>query len=185
MTAGLPRSWQVAIDWVVTIAAAIGLVIAIKAWVVNPYKIPSASMEPTLHGCTGCHNDRVLVDKLSYRTHDVHRGDVIVFHRPAAWQVADKVLIKRVIGLPGEELTTRRGVVYINGLAVDEPYLNTACRGGTKDLPKTLVPDGEYFVLGDNRCDSADSRTFGPVPQSSVIGRAFMIIWPFGRVHWL
>jgi signal peptidase I len=170
---------------VCTVGAAAALLL--RTFVVAPYIIPSASMEPTLHGCTGCNDDRVLVNKLSYRIHGIHRGDVVVFHRPKTWQVSDKVLIKRVIGLPGDVLTTRRGTVYVDGLQLAEPYVNPGCKGGTIGLPSksvTVRPD-TAFVMGDNRCDSSDSRRFGAIPQSSVIGRAFVTIWPFGRIHWL
>jgi signal peptidase I len=173
----------------VLVVCAVGATAALllRTFVVAPYIIPSASMEPTLHGCTGCNDDRVLVNKLSYRFHGIHRGDVVVFHRPKTWQVSDKVLIKRVIGLPGDVLTTRRGTVYVDGLQLAEPYVNPRCKGGTIGLPSksvTVRPD-TAFVMGDNRCDSSDSRRFGAIPQSSVIGRAFVTIWPFGRIHWL
>lgn len=174
-------------------AAAVVIVIVgaaallLRAFVVAPYYIPSGSMEPTLHGCKGCNDDHVLVDKLSYRMHDIRRGDVVVFHRPKAWKVSDKVLIKRVIGLPGDVLTVRKGTVYVDGLALEEPYLNPACHGVTTNFPRkpVTVADGQAFVMGDNRCDSSDSRRFGPISDSSVIGRAFVTIWPLGRVHWL
>lgn len=171
----------------------VGVVIAVVAalllrtYVVAPYYIPSASMEPTLHGCQGCNNDHVLVDKLSYKTHDLRRGDVVVFRKPDAWQVSDKVIIKRVIGLPGDVLSERSGIVYVNGLALEEPYLDPDCKNGTTDFPKAsvTVADGQAFVMGDNRCDSSDSRRFGAISDSAVIGRAFVIIWPLGRIHWL
>jgi signal peptidase I len=170
---------------VVVIAAVIATLL--RTYVVAPYYIPSASMEPTLHGCTGCNNDHVLVDKLSYKMHDIHRGDVVVFHRPKAWQVSEKVLIKRVIGLPGDTLTAKDGIVYVDGLALSEPYVDKACQSGTTNFPSkpVTVPDGEAFVMGDNRCDSSDSRRFGAIPDSAVIGRAFLIVWPLGRLHWL
>ncbi|MEP7021077.1 MAG: signal peptidase I [Pseudonocardiales bacterium] len=176
-----------AIRMVVVLAVAVLLAVLLRRYVVAPYYIPSASMEPTLHGCSGCNNDHVLVDKMSYKGHGIRRGDVVVFHRPKDWRVSEKVLIKRVIGLPGDTLTARNGIVYIDGLALDEPYLNRACQRGTSNFPKApvVVPDGQTFVMGDNRCDSSDSRVFGPVPDSMVIGRAFMIIWPLGRLHWL
>ena len=122
--------------------------------------------------------------------HEIHRGDVVVFHRPKSWNVSDKVLIKRVIGLPGDTLTDRNATIYVNGLALDEPYLNLSCKGTTfptkngKPVSFT-VTDGQAFVMGDNRCESFDSRRFGAIPDSSVIGRAFVIIWPFGHLHWL
>jgi signal peptidase I len=170
---------------VVVIAAVIATLL--RTYVIAPYYIPSASMEPTLHGCTGCNNDHVLVDKLSYKMHDIHRGDVVVFHRPKAWQVTDQVLVKRVIGLPGDKLSARNGIVYVDGLALEEPYLDKACQSGTTNFPTkpVTVPDGEAYVMGDNRCDSSDSRRFGAIPDSAVIGRAFLIVWPLGRLHWL
>jgi signal peptidase I len=171
----------------VIVVVATTAALLLRAFVVAPYFIPSASMEPTLHGCSGCNNDRVLVNKLSYRIHSIHRGDVVVFHRPKTWQVSDKVLIKRVIGLPGEVLTTRKGIVYVDGLELAEPYLDRHCPSGTVGLPakSVTVPPDTAFVMGDNRCDSSDSRRFGAIPESSVIGRAFVTIWPFGRMHWL
>jgi signal peptidase I len=170
---------------VVVIAAVIATLL--RTYVVAPYFIPSASMEPTLHGCSGCNDDHVLVDKLSYKMHAIHRGDVVVFHRPQAWQVTEKVLIKRVIGLPGDTLTARNGIVFVDGLALQEPYLDKACQSGTTNFPTkpVTVPDGEAYVMGDNRCDSSDSRRFGAIADSTVIGRAFLIIWPLGRLHWL
>jgi signal peptidase I len=177
----------------VLLAIAVVTALLLRAYVVSPYYIPSASMEPTLHGCSGCNNDHVLVDKLSYRMHDVHRGDVVVFHRPDTWPVPEKTLIKRVVGLPGDRLAVRDGKVYVNGLQLQESYLNAACPPMTslsEDPGSPVrtygpVPPGELYVMGDNRCDSADSRAFGPVPTADVIGRAFVIIWPLGRVHWL
>jgi signal peptidase I len=110
-----------------------------------------------------------------------------VFHRPRSWPVPDKVLIKRVIGLPGDRLSERDGTVYANGLELEEPYANSACKGGTTNFPtkSVTVPAGHAFVMGDNRCDSSDSRSFGAIADSSVIGRAFVIIRPSDRVHWL
>jgi signal peptidase I len=170
---------------IVAVVVIVLAAVALRTYVVSPYYIPSASMETTLHGCSGCNNDHVLVNKLSYKLHGIHRGDVVVFHRPTNWQVPDKILIKRVIGLPGDVVSARAGVVYINGDQLAEPYVDLECAQGTQSLAQATVPAGDVFVLGDNRCDSADSRTFGPVPKSDVIGRAFLIIWPLGRIHWL
>jgi signal peptidase I len=174
---------------VIAALAALGL----RTYVVAPYYIPSASMEPTLHGCPGCDNDHVLIDKLSYKLHDVHRGDIVVFNRPATWSaVAEKVLIKRVIGLPGDVLSIKSGALYVNGQQLDEPYVNPSCpkMQNFADAPNNStatvlppVPKGEVFVMGDNRCESEDSRAFGPVPTKDIIGRAFLIIWPLRRVH--
>jgi signal peptidase I len=165
----------------------------LRAFVVAPFYIPSASMEPTLHGCSGCDNDHILVDKLSYRLHDPRRGDIVVFNRPDTWKVDEKVLVKRVIGLPGDVLSLDKGKLYVNGLQVDESYLDPTCppmttlsSAATKPVDKHgPVPAGDVFVLGDNRCDSLDSRTYGSVPESDIIGRAFAIIWPLSRMQTL
>ncbi len=124
-------------------------------------------MEPTLHGCSGCNDDHVLVDKVSYRAHPPRPGDIVVFDRPPGDPAGEDELIKRVIGVPGETITLRDGHVYVNGLLLDEPYVNKKC-GSDPTRPLTGVfrwhiPDGEVFVLGDNRCDSLDSRAFGPI----------------------
>jgi signal peptidase I len=168
-------------------AAVIVVTVLLRTFVVGSYWIPSASMEPTLHGCPGCNDDHVLVNKLSYKMHGFKRGDVVVFTKPANVAVPEKVLIKRVIGLPGDLLTDRNGSVFVNGLQLTEPYVNPLCKHGTTGLPAhgARVPAGKLYVMGDNRCDSKDSRAFGPIPESSVQGRAFVIIWPYGRMHYL
>jgi signal peptidase I len=170
---------------VMVVVAALAAVL-LRTFVIASYYIPSASMEPTLHGCPGCNNDHVLVNKLSYHLHSVHRGDVVVFHRPAGAPTNEKVLIKRVIGLPGDVLTDRNDVIYVDGRPLHEPYLNPAC-AGTQNFPSgpVTVPTDEVYVMGDNRCDSSDSRVFGAIPESSIIGRAFVIVWPLGRLHYL
>ena len=171
-------------------AIAVGAALLLRTFVVEPYYVPSQSMEPTLHGCKGCNDDHVLVEKLSYLFHDPQPGDIVVFNRPSTWKVPDQVLIKRVIGVPGDRIKLQDGKVYRNGARLDESYVNQKCRGGTRTpngSPKkkvyARVPNGDLFVMGDNRCDSEDSRYFGVVPQSAVIGRAFLIIWPFHRIH--
>jgi len=141
-------------------------------------------MEATLHGCPGCDDDRVLVDKLSYKLHSVHRGDVVVFSKPPSLQLDDSDLIKRVIGLPGETVSAHGGSVYIGNRRLTEPYVNANC-AGTADFGPVTVPAGDAFMMGDNRCDSTDSRVFGPIAESTIVGRAFVIVWPLGRIHWL
>jgi len=178
------RHFAFPIRLLVLVAVTALLAVGLRAFVVEPFWIPSESMEPTLHGCSGCDNDRLLVDRLSYHLHAVHRGDVVVFHRPPGLDAAEKVLIKRVIGLPGETVSGHDGKVWIGSRPLQESYVNRACHG-TADFSPVTVPSGRYFVMGDNRCDSTDSRVFGAIPGSSIIGRAFLIIWPLSRIQWL
>ncbi len=166
---------------------AVASVLVLRTYVVGPYYIPSESMEPTLHGCAGCNDDHVLVDKLSYRAHSVRRRDIVVFERPRGDFAPEKVLIKRVVAVGGDRVALRGGDVYLNGRVQVEPYVNKRC-GAHPTRPLTTrstwrVPDGDVFVLGDNRCDSNDSRAFGPIPASTVVGRAFAIIWPINRIR--
>lgn len=173
-TGGGRRGLRSAIEWVLIVAGALVVAVVIKATLVQAFYIPSESMVPTLHV-----GDRVLVNKLSYRLHDVHRGDIVVFERPSAEadpQIRD--LIKRVIGLPGEMIEARGGQVYINGRALAEPYLRPEMRNATQNLPRQLVPPDHVFVLGDNRTNSRDSRIFGPIPERLIVGRAFVRVWP-------
>jgi signal peptidase I len=179
-----PSQFGFPIRLLVLVVVAGLLALGMRTFVVEPFWIPSESMEPTLHGCTGCNNDRLLVDKLSYRLHAVHRGDVVVFRRPPGVNAPENVLIKRVIGLPGEVVSGHDGTVWIGNRPLEESYVNPACHG-TADFTAVTVPPGRYFMMGDNRCDSNDSRVFGPVPRSAIVGRAFLIIWPLGRIHWL
>lgn len=159
-------------------------VIGLRSYVVASYYIPSASMETTLHGCPGCEADMVLVDKLTYRFKSISRTDVVVFNRPPLAPADDKQLIKRVIGLPGDLISGHGGHIYVNNKELIEPYINPACHG-TADFAAVTVPAHDYFMMGDNRCDSFDSRMFGPIPRSSIVGRAFAVIWPTKHLRWL
>jgi signal peptidase I len=159
----------------------------LRTYVVETYYVPSASMEPTLHGCPNCNDDRVLVEKLSYLFHDPQPGDVVVFNRPdnGPWErnVPEKVLIKRIIGVGGDRIVIQHGHVFRDGRRLVEPYVNPACTLGTQAPQRVyLVPQNEVFVMGDNRCRSEDSRFNGPVPVSDLVGRAFLIVWPLSRV---
>lgn len=174
------RGARLAVLLVLTLLAVIGL----RAFVIASYYIPSASMETTLHGCQGCQPDMVLVDKLSYRFSAIGRKDVVVFNRPPLAPPEDKQLIKRVIGLPGDTVSGRDGHVFVNDQELNEPYVNPACHGTTDFAPVT-VPAGRYFMMGDNRCDSFDSRMFGTIARSAIVGRAFAVMWPVKHLRWL
>jgi signal peptidase I len=174
----LRRGLRLLVLVLITAVAVVGL----RSYVIASYYIPSASMETTLHGCDGCQPDMVLVDKFSYRFSSISRRDVVVFNRPPLAPPQDSQLIKRVIGLPGETVSGHGGHVFINGKELVENYVNPACNG-TADFAAVHVPPGQYFMMGDNRCDSFDSRMFGTIPRSSVIGRAFAVIWPLHHLR--
>jgi signal peptidase I len=195
----LPHGWRVAIDWVVTIVGAVAIVLAIKAWVVNPYRIPSSSMEPTLHcarpaaGCEANTSDRVLANRFIYHFRDPERGEIVVFTTPPLAKQecgSEGTFVKRLIGLPGEVWEERSGFVYINGKKLDEPYIQPARRDhqtlGLADLPPqgkyTRIPAGYYLMMGDNRNSSCDSRRWGLVPRKNLIGKVFATYWPPGRI---
>jgi signal peptidase I len=187
---GLQRPWLTIADWVITIVGAIAIVLAIKAWVVNPYRIPSASMEPTLHcarpaqGCESRFSDRVLANRLIYRFRDPRRGEIVVFKVPDRARAAcgaGGVFVKRIIGLPGEVLAERDGYVYIDGKKLAEPYV----RPGRRDLQSykaVKIARGHYFMMGDNRSSSCDSRRWGTVPRKSLIGKVSVTYWPPDRI---
>jgi signal peptidase I len=167
------------IEWVAVVGGALVVALVIRAFFLAAFYIPSESMVPTLEK-----GDRVLVNKLSYKLHDVHRGDVVVFERPPNEpDNGIKDLIKRVIALPGETIEVRDCKVLINGNALDEPYVKEWSRTCTA-APK-VVGNNEVFVMGDNRDDSQDSRFFGPISQNLIVGRAFVIVWPLTNIGWL
>ncbi|GMU78570.1 MAG: putative signal peptidase I [Acidimicrobiia bacterium] len=165
------------IEWGILIAAALVIAFLIKTFLFQAFYIPSESMVPTLKV-----GDRVLVNKLSYDLHDVNRGDIVVFKAPPeARSDGIEDLVKRVIGLPGDTVEAREdGHVYVNGRRLREPYLVDGMR--TTNLEPTKVPAGHMFVMGDNRVASKDSRVFGPVKESAIVGRVFVRIWPPGSI---
>lgn len=171
------------IEWVAVVVGALVVALVVKTFLFQAFYIPSASMEPTLE-----RGDRVLVNKLSYDLHDVNRGDVVVFELPPEEVGPDgiKDLIKRVIGLPGDIIETRDGAVYVNDRRLEEPYLpdgmvtGDATSGNNPEIVRQTVPDDMVFVMGDNRANSHDSRyrDRGPVRIDSIVGRAFVVVWP-------
>jgi signal peptidase I len=186
----LPRPWRIAIDWVVTIVGAVAIVLAIKQWVVNPYRIPSSSMEPTLHcagaglGCTARFSDRVLANRFIYHLVDPDRGDIIVFETPADARRdcgAGGTFVKRIVGLPGEVVEVRTGFVYIDGVRLREPYVRQD-RREVDSNPPYRVPKDQYFVMGDNRAQSCDSTVWGALPRANLIGKVFAVYWPPRRI---
>lgn len=180
---------RVVAEWALVLAAALALALILRAVLFQAYYIRFTSMEPTLSN-----GDRVLVNKLGYDLHDVNRGDLVVFERPqgvSGRQTDD--LIKRVIALPGEVIRFVEGDVYIDGQRLHEPYLESAgiTTGNVPSNCAAIVNEGcrvgagEVFVMGDNRPNSTDSRSFGPISEHLIVGHAFLRIWPvteFGRL---
>jgi signal peptidase I len=170
------------LEWGIVVAIAVVAAVLLRLFVVQTFYIPSPSMSPTLKV-----GDRIVVSKLSYDFHGVQRGDIVVFNAPSAVAssclTTDKVLVKRVIGLPGETISDHDGVVYIDGKALHETYL-------PKDDPATYtapfgpvhIASNHYFVMGDNRTESCDSRYWGTITSSELIGKVEMRIWPVSRI---
>jgi signal peptidase I len=197
---GLPRGLRVTLDWILTIAGAILIVLALKQWVVNPYRIPSSSMEPTLNcakpalGCLGDSSDRVLACRICLDFGPPSRGDIVVFNTPseaAARCGEGGTFVKRVIGLPGETVKEdRHGSIWIRGPdsktfeRLDEPYISAERRrlDSAHYRQTWTVPKGQYFMMGDNRGQSCDSRTWGSVPRDKLIGTVFFVYWPPDRI---
>ncbi len=191
-----PKSGNFWRELPILLGAAVVVAILVRSFVLQTFYVPSGSMEHTLDK-----NDRVLVNKLVYDFRDPHRGEVIVFTSPLDWrdQPNEKDFVKRVIGVPGDHVICcdANGHLTINGVAIDEDYLN---KDNGQNVPASpnkfdiVVPAGRLWVMGDNRVDSADSRyhfaqagdiTESTIPISSVIGRAFVLFWPFSRGDWL
>lgn len=165
-----------ALEWAGLLGGALVIALLVRTFLFQPFYIPTESMYPTLK-----ENDRVLVNKLSYKLHDVHRGDIVVFTAPEGeGDNGIKDLIKRVVGLPGETLEGRGGHVYVDGRLLEEPYLQEGVT--TSAFGPQEIPAGALWMMGDNRTQSRDSRFFGPVPESDVVGRAFVRLWPLSRL---
>ena len=181
------------IEWIAVIGGALIVALVIKTFLIQAFYIPSGSMETTLEI-----GDRVLVNKLSYQVHDVNRGDLVVFEaaegegdcgepvNQAAATAAEggiKDLIKRVIGLPGDVVEGRDNQLLVNDRILVEPYLDEGVT--TSDFEPVTIPEGCIWVMGDNRGDSRDSRSFGPIDEDHIVGRAFVRVWPLTSLGFL
>jgi signal peptidase I len=175
-----PRTRTV-LGWVVFILAVVLVSTVSRAYAVQTYFVPTPSMTPTL-----IPGDRILVDKLSST---IHRGDIVVFHDVPADEGGPEVLVKRVIGLPGETISSVGATVYIDGKPLPEPWLprlTGICAESSEHIKTTRIAIGHYYMMGDCRGDSGDSRYWGTVPVSYVIGKVDLIMWRSGHpwVHW-
>jgi signal peptidase I len=183
-----------ALEYTAVVVIAVMVALAIQAWLLKPYRIPSGSMRDTLRP-----GDRVLVDRMVYHLRDPQRGDIIVFRYP---EDPDVVFIKRVVGVPGDVLEVRDGHLYVNHRKAAEPYVHrtggradptvaqAAIAGSTLHDPWSLaepyrIPAGTYFVMGDNRTDSDDSRDWGTVPRTAIVGEGLATYWPLSRLRTL
>jgi signal peptidase I len=192
------------LELVVIVAAALGLALAIQAFLVKPYRIPSGSMEPTLSI-----GQRILVDRVANNFSSPHIGEIIVFHPPQAYargcpnpsegqngsgqdggqpcdvawgRPSSQAFVKRVVGLPGDHISIQGGHVIRDGVREKDSYIAPCNGSGSCDFPRPVtVPRGDYFMMGDNRGESDDSRFWGPVPKSWIIGQAFFTYWPPNR----
>ena len=178
------RSYQKSlIEWAIVIVVAVLVSLLIRTYVFQTFFIPSGSMEPTLQI-----GDRIVVDKLAVEFGTIHVGDILVFKAPKAVAtvcgdgVAD--LVKRVIGVPGDHLKSVGNNIYVNGKLLQQPWTHVA-QIGSRPIKPTVVKRNHYFMMGDNEPDSCDSRYWGQIPRSSVIGKAFIRIWPLRRFGFL
>jgi signal peptidase I len=201
----LPDPWRKIADWVVTLAVAVGFVLVFEAEVAKPFRIPTSSMEGTLlcarpgFGCTGSTSDRVLVNRLAYDFGNPQRGQIVVFNSPPEANRcqpgdAGTTFVKRLIGLPGETVREDgKGFIWIRRSGARtwtklvEPYVSPQSRlADGKDFDHTwkTVPQGAYFMVGDNRASSCDSRTWGAVPRANLIGPVILTYWPPDRISY-
>ena len=160
------------VEIVVIVAAAFAIAMLVQLFLVKPFTIHQISMEPTL-----MEGDRILLNRVVYHFRDPKSGDVVVFHSPINHK---EDLVKRIVAVAGDGVAIRDGALYVNGMRQQEPYLLEQDFRG--ELPETIVPAGQVFVMGDNRNNSGDSRLFGPISTDAIIGEAFFIYWPIG--HW-
>lgn len=184
-----PRTSRWLREAFVVVVVAVLVAVLLRTFVVQTFFIPSGSMEPTLQV-----GDRILVNKLSYHLHAVGRGDIVVFSRPADENCGGPAvndLVKRVIGLPGETISLSGGYVYVDGRRLDESWLPASEQGVTRPGPGGTfyslqsayrIPANDYFVMGDNRTDSCDSRYWGPISKSLIVGKVEMRVWPLSSI---
>ena len=208
MTAANKSAASSLIELILIVAGALAVALAIQAFIVKPYRIPSGSMLPTLHI-----DQRILVDRIGTHFVSPHIGQIVVFHPPSnyaegcanpaegvnpdgadamrpcgvAWaRPSSETFVKRLVGLPGDRISIRDGVVIRNGVPEKDPYTEPCNGASTCDFPDVItVPKGEYYFMGDNRPDSEDSRFWGPVPKAWIIGEAFFTYWPPDRIGFL
>lgn len=162
------------LDWIIVVVLAVGFSLVFRIYVAEGRWIPSESMVPTLQV-----GDRLIIEKVTPRFTGIARGDIIVF-RPPSTSSQKEDMIKRVIGLPGDTIVIKSGKVYINGKALNEPY---EAEKPSADFKPYKVPENSYFVMGDNRNDSYDSRYWGPVPADRIIGKALVRYFPIDNIH--
>jgi signal peptidase I len=159
-----------------SLVIAVILALLIRTFILQPFYIPSGSMEPTL-----MIQDHIIVNKIGYRFWEPQRGDIVVFRFP---RDPSKDFVKRLIGLPGEKVEIRNSQLYINGQLVPEKYLPSDI-GDFGSFKPTVIPANSYFMMGDNRNNSDDSRNWGVLPRENVIGKAMLTYWPLTRIHLL
>jgi len=164
----LSAAWDLLHDVSITVLFCFFIV----TFVAQPVRVQGASMQPRIED-----NERILINKAIYRFQGVERGDVVVFYYPRDPSVS---YIKRVIGLPGDRVEIRGGTVYVNGAPIEEPYLLPEYRD-RYDMPESAVERGHYFVMGDHRSSSMDSRSFGSVPEKYIYGKAAFCVWPIAK----
>jgi signal peptidase I len=178
-TSAKPRR-RALIEWTAIIVIAVLVSFLMRTYAFQTFYIPSGSMEPTLQI-----GDRIIVNKLAITWGTIHVGDIVVFKAPPAEDCGEPVtdLVKRVIGVPGDSLKSEGNTIYVNNKPLDETWTHTEPLGGPI-TPITLKAN-QYFMMGDNHSDSCDSRMWGTVPRSDIIGKAFVRIWPLSRIGFL
>jgi signal peptidase I len=162
--------------WLRDLVISVALSLFVIAFLYQPVKVEGTSMLPELRD-----HDRVFINKFAYHFEPIDRGDVVVFYYPGD---ASKSYIKRIIAAPGDTLRIDHGRVYRNGFLVQEPYVPKRFRD-ERSLPETRIPAGEYFVMGDHRSISSDSRDFGPVARNYIYGKAVFVYWPKQEIGWV